>query len=307
MIRAIESIRAPLDHEMTLTYISTAVVSTCLIIPLGLIGFNSRLRVAVRSRTYALEEEITERQQIQDSLHEQTLELENEIAERQKSQEKLQKSEAHLKIVADHASNWEYWRLTDNSFMYISPSVYTITGYTVDEFMNDHELIDRIIHPYDRELFKNHNHDVSKDGQILPIEIRIISKNGDVRWMGHVCRQVLTPDGMPWGWRASNQEITARKLLEHQLREQSEHLEKLNHSLEERISKAVSDLRKKDQTLIQQSRLAAMGELIHNISHQWRQPLNNIGLIIQNMLFSYSVVRLGLCMSYFRFWPFEFA
>jgi signal transduction histidine kinase len=68
---------------------------------------------------------------------------------------------------------------------------------------------------------------------------------------------------------------------------QRDKLEELNNSLEERILAAVAEIRHKDQMLIQQSRQAAMGEMINNIAHQWRQPLNNVGLIVQNLLFSF--------------------
>jgi PAS domain S-box-containing protein len=176
-----------------------------------------------------------------------------------------------------------------------------LTGYTAEDFNSDRELIYRIIHPEDRELFRNHTHERGPSGQILPVEMRIKCRNGNIRWIGHACQQVFTTDGLPWGWRGSNQDITERKQMEHELFEQTEELEeevaereaaqdeleRLNRSLEERINLAVADLRHKDQTLIQQARLAAMGEMINNIAHQWRQPLNNIALIIQNLLFSY--------------------
>jgi PAS domain S-box-containing protein len=82
-------------------------------------------------------------------------------------------------------------------------------------------------------------------------------------------------------------DITECKKAEQALALKQLQLEELNRSLEQRVKQAVDELRQKDRLLIQQSRQAAMGEMINNIAHQWRQPLNNIGLIIQNLQLQY--------------------
>ncbi len=82
-------------------------------------------------------------------------------------------------------------------------------------------------------------------------------------------------------------DITEKKRHEELLAAHQKQLEDINSSLETRITEAVAELRKKDDIIIQQSRLNAMGEMISTIAHQWRQPLNNIGLIVQSLQLAY--------------------
>ena len=76
---------------------------------------------------------------------------------------------------------------------------------------------------------------------------------------------------------------TALERAEDAFAEKRRELEELNISLEARIARAVDELRQKDQMLVLQDRLAVMGEMINNIAHQWRQPLNTLGLLIQQL------------------------
>ncbi len=61
----------------------------------------------------------------------------------------------------------------------------------------------------------------------------------------------------------------------------------LNISLEKRIAQEVEKNRLKDRLMYEQSRHMAMGELLVNIAHQWRQPLASIGLLVQDIRDAY--------------------
>lgn len=78
-------------------------------------------------------------------------------------------------------------------------------------------------------------------------------------------------------------DITERRRAEDALSEKRRELEEINSSLELRIAHALDDLRQSDQMLILRDRQAVMGEMINNIAHQWRQPLNTLGLMVQQL------------------------
>jgi signal transduction histidine kinase/ABC-type nitrate/sulfonate/bicarbonate transport system substrate-binding protein len=66
------------------------------------------------------------------------------------------------------------------------------------------------------------------------------------------------------------------KSLSIKVEEKTKELQIINEELEERIHKAVEENLKKDRIMSQQSKMAAIGEMMENIAHQWRQPLSLI-------------------------------
>lgn len=71
------------------------------------------------------------------------------------------------------------------------------------------------------------------------------------------------------------------------LHEVKDQLEAQTNTLEAANQRLLEVDRDREQMLMQQSRFAAMGEMLVNISHQWRQPLNVLGLILQDLSRSY--------------------
>lgn len=49
------------------------------------------------------------------------------------------------------------------------------------------------------------------------------------------------------------------------------------------VNKAMQRQRMNDILLVNQSRLAAMGKMMANVTHQWKQPLNNINIVMGNL------------------------
>ena len=77
------------------------------------------------------------------------------------------------------------------------------------------------------------------------------------------------------------------------VKERENALQTLNNSLKEQVEKEVAAQREKEKMLIQQSKMAAMGDMISMIAHQWRQPLNQLSFVMMNIEGAYDARTLS--------------
>jgi len=127
--------------------------------------------------------------------------LEDQVAQRTAL---LEKSEEKYRVLADYSPNWEYWLAPDGSNLYVSPASLEVTGYTPAEFFNDNHLIEKIIHPDDLEIWRQHHADSVIPGAESTLTIfRIRTRDGRERWIEHVCKPVFDSAGQFMGRRGS--------------------------------------------------------------------------------------------------------
>ncbi len=143
-----------------------------------------------------------------------------DITDRKHAEEALQESEERYRKVADFTYAWEYWLAPDGKYVYVSPACERISGYRVEEFQQDQNLLEKIIHPDDKHRFVCHIRDMLQGkSDACELEFRIITRSDEDRWIGHECQDVYGRDGAYLGRRGSNHDITDRKRAEEALRE----------------------------------------------------------------------------------------
>lgn len=73
------------------------------------------------------------------------------------------------------------------------------------------------------------------------------------------------------------------------VRQRTTELEIFNQRLQAEIEKAVEKNRKQEKLLMQQAKMAEIGSMLESIAHQWRQPLNILGLSMTRLSLSCAI------------------
>ncbi|HRF56743.1 MAG TPA: ATP-binding protein, partial [Campylobacterales bacterium] len=107
-------------------------------------------------------------------------------------------------------------------------------------------------------------------------EIYNKKSNGEIFLQQANLSVIRNEEGEITNYVAVMTDLSERKAVEKKL-------EDINKNLTGLVKKETQKNREKEAILIKQSRQAAMGEMIANIAHQWRQPLNMLAIAVQDV------------------------
>ncbi len=135
---------------------------------------------------------------------------------KEKNREILQRDEL-FRTVIEYAADWAYWLDESGRFKYNSLKCKEITGYSPEEFQEDPDLLKKIIFDADRPFFEEHLRSAVTDQPHKNLEFRIVTRDGNIRWISHNCNKIYDSSGKFLGVRGSNLDITEQKLASEEL------------------------------------------------------------------------------------------
>jgi len=155
-----------------------------------------------------------------------------DVSELEANRKKLEAADLNYRTVAEFTYDWEYWVDPEGVYRFISPSCERITGYQPAEFMATDGMIREIIVPEDRQIWDKHYDESDKELKLREIRFRIKRKDGEIRWIEHACRPVITGSNKFLGFRVSNRDISERKKAEQELQNALDEIRSLKEQLE---------------------------------------------------------------------------
>ncbi len=139
-----------------------------------------------------------------------------DVTEQHRAEDERLRSEARYRALVEQVPGIVYidTNEVDPAPMYVSPQVFELTGYSVEDWMADRGLWLKATHPEDRQRVRDEW--LSAVGRRAPfsIEYRSVHRDGRVSWFNDTARLVHSEDGKPLFWQGLIQDVTEAKRAE---------------------------------------------------------------------------------------------
>lgn len=194
----------------------------------------------------------------------------------------LEFGKKYLQTVLDTDTNLIATTLKGEKLQGGNRSLFTFFGYeNIEAFHKEHNCICEFFEPVDKEGFVKESMDgvnwldyILKNPEIF--HKVLIKKEGEAYIFS------IKANRMPFDEKQRSVVVLA----------DITRLEAYKDSLERQVHEEIKKRQGQEQLLINQSKIAAMGEMMSAVAHHWRQPLNIIALQVQDVKYAYSLQEL---------------
>ncbi len=138
------------------------------------------------------------------------------LAEIDQKKNELKRKNEIFQTVCDFSKDWIYWIDNNGHLIYISPAAMKMSGYSKEELSDYPNFYEKLIYPEDREKWLRSERTVRMKEEYCETEIRIITKDGSVRWLHNVCKGYFSK-GVFYGVRGVFSDITSTRKAEIEL------------------------------------------------------------------------------------------
>jgi formate hydrogenlyase transcriptional activator len=150
---------------------------------------------------------------------------------RKQTETALLESEARLSLATQSVGAGLWIMDVDTKKVWVSPKSRELFHFGPDEEIN-YESYFRVIHPEDRDRVNQEVQHALRSGEPLLCDYRIVLPDGSIRWIVARGQRYLKSTGEPDRIMGLSLDITERKEMELQLKEQFDEIEVLKHRLE---------------------------------------------------------------------------
>lgn len=193
----------------------------------------------------------------------------------------LLESEEKFRILAENASVGVLVRHPGESH-YVNQAISEIFESTREEMVTP-GFLEGLIHPEDLPNVQDKVRRIrSGDLDAAHFFIRARLRSGCVRPLEIFASRLVYSKGSATLLIVMDR--TEQQRLEEEIRQNNLQLAEQAASLEKRVIDEVAKRAAREAVLQGQAKMAAMGEMLAAIAHQWRQPVSTLGMVLQNLV-----------------------